>query len=284
MTVQSADSASSAGSTRAADAPERLCDRCGYDLRDLPQERCPECGLPFDRRAAPTPQIPWLRRRRVGGPAAFWQTVLMATFSPRRFAAEFMNATRVSTADARGFGRRCVALAAASAVVVMLVASPAPLRRTGADVVVLVLAAVLAAWVFFGVLAATTPFDPMLTALTGEHLWLNALNSYAAAPLAFSPAPAAAACAGIACLRSGGVLRDVGLALLLLAAAGVLAQFLALGVSGLAMVRQVRRFGLSDTVWSALGLPLRWLGIVVLTLLVLLALACPLAALAGALS
>ena len=101
----------------AADAPDRLCERCGYDLRDLPQERCPECGLAFDARAAPTPRIPWLRRRRVGAVVAFWQTVLMATFSPRRFAAEFMSATRVATADARSFGRRCVALAAASAVV-----------------------------------------------------------------------------------------------------------------------------------------------------------------------
>ena len=271
-------------SSDAGDAPLRLCERCVYDLRDLPQDRCPECGLPFDPGAAPTPRIPWLRRKRVGGAVAFWQTVGMATFSPRQFATEFMRASRVSSAEARRFGRRCVGLAVLSVVAVCLAASPAPLRRTGADVVVLVLAAAVAAWVFFGVLAATTPFDPMLTALTGEHVWLNALNAYASAPLAFSPVPAAVAVAGIAFVRTGGVLRDVGLALLLLAAAGAVAQFVALGVSGLAMVRQVRRFGLEDTVWSALGLPLRWVGIVVLTSLVMLALACPLAALASILS
>lgn len=287
MTARPADSDCAVGSAAiagASDAPDRLCERCGYDLRELPEDRCPECGLPFDRRAAPTPRIPWLRRRRTGGAQAFWQTVAMATFSPRQFAAEFMRASRVATADARAFGRRCVGLAVVSAVAVCLAASPPALRRTGADLVVLILAAGIAAWVFFGVLAATSPFDPMQTALSGEHLWLNALNSYASAPLAFSPAPAAAACLGIAFLRSGGVLWDVGQALLLLAAAGVMAQFAALLVSGLAMVRQVRRFGLEDLVWSALGLPLRWIGIVVLTCLVMIALACPLAALASALS
>jgi hypothetical protein len=267
-----------------ADGPQRVCDRCGYDLRDLPEDRCPECGLPFDPGAAPTPRIPWLRRRGTAGPLAFWRTVAMATFSPRRFAAEFMRANRVSTVDARGFGRRCVALAVLSMVAVCLVASPPPLRRTGGDATALVLAAVVAAWVFFGVLAATTPFDPLQTALTGEHVWLNALNSYASAPLAFGPVPAGAACAGIAFVRSGGVLRDVGQVLLLLAAVGTIAQFAALWVSGLAMVRQVRRFGTEDMIWTALALPLRWVGIVVLTCLVLIALACPLAALASVLS
>jgi hypothetical protein len=266
-----------------ADSPQRVCERCGYDLRDLPEDRCPECGLPFDPGAAPAPRIPWLRRKRTAGPLAFWQTVAMATFSPRRFAAEFMRANRVAAADARAFGRRCVWLAVLSFIAVCLAMSPAGLR-SGQDVMVFVLAAGIAGWVFFGVLAATTPFDPLQTALTGEHVWLNALNSYASAPLAFGPATAAAACAGMAFVRSGGVLRDVGEALLLLAAAGTAAQFAALWVSGLAMVRQVRRSGAEDLIWTGLALPLRWVGIVVLTCLVMLALACPLAALASLLS
>src|SRR5215208_730138 len=78
-------------------APERLCERCGYDLRALPDDRCPECGLRFDPEAAPLPRIPWLRRRVVGRFAAFSQTPAMATFSPRVFAAEFLRASRVAT-------------------------------------------------------------------------------------------------------------------------------------------------------------------------------------------
>ena len=282
----SAGSASSldASGLAFAEGPQRVCDRCGYDLRELPEDRCPECGLPFDPGAAPTPRIPWLRRKGAASPLAFWRTVAMATFSPRTFAAEFMRASRVAAADARGFGRRCVALAVLSIVAVCLVASPPPMRRTGGDATALLLATGIGAWVFFGVLAATTPFDPLRTALSGEHVWLNALNSYASAPLAFGPVPAAAACAGIAFGRSGGAFRDVGGVLLLLALAGTLAQFAALWVGGLAMVRQVRRFGTEDMIWAALALPLRWVGIVVLTCLVLIALACPLAALASMLS
>jgi hypothetical protein len=195
-----------------------------------------------------------------------------------------MRANRVAAADARGFRRRCVGLAVLSIVAVCVVASPPLMRGSGGDATALVLAAGIAAWVFFGVLAATTPFDPLQTALSGEHVWLNALNGYASAPLAFGPVPAAAACAGMAFVRSGGVLRDIGEALLLLAAAGTAAQFAALWVSGVAMVRQVRRSGMEDMVWMALALPLRWVGIVVLTCLVLIALACPLAALASMLS
>ena len=33
-----------------------ICVQCGYDLRGLPEPRCPECGTPFDKQNAPAPQ------------------------------------------------------------------------------------------------------------------------------------------------------------------------------------------------------------------------------------
>lgn len=48
------------------------CRRCGYSLRGLDSDRCPECGCPFDRDAADTPPgpvpdatDPRVRRRRI---------------------------------------------------------------------------------------------------------------------------------------------------------------------------------------------------------------------------
>jgi len=33
------------------------CTKCGYDLRGLPEPRCPECGTPFDPTSAPTKPV-----------------------------------------------------------------------------------------------------------------------------------------------------------------------------------------------------------------------------------
>lgn len=65
------------------------CPRCGYNLRGLPQTRCPECGLKFQWR-------PMLQRRLAGGdflfehcwrwqPIRSWLRTLLATFAPRRY-------------------------------------------------------------------------------------------------------------------------------------------------------------------------------------------------------
>jgi hypothetical protein len=51
------------------DGPSTYCRRCSYDLRGLPDPRCPECGQPFDpanprtfRRRPKSPAWKWLRR------------------------------------------------------------------------------------------------------------------------------------------------------------------------------------------------------------------------------
>ena len=99
--------------------PLPLCPDCGYDLRGLASDRCPECGLRIDRAADLSVTLPWAHRRTIGRGRAFVRTAAMATFRPRRLAANI--ARPVSWADAVAFRRATVALAAASAAVALTV-------------------------------------------------------------------------------------------------------------------------------------------------------------------
>jgi hypothetical protein len=61
---------------------ERYCVDCGYNLRGLGSDRCPECGLPIDTAMAWA--IPWESRGRIGYVRAFWRTLIAATFGVKR--------------------------------------------------------------------------------------------------------------------------------------------------------------------------------------------------------
>ncbi|HEY8748497.1 MAG TPA: hypothetical protein VIM11_11015 [Tepidisphaeraceae bacterium] len=56
----------------------RVCAGCGYDLRGLDSERCPECGRAIDARIA----LPWLRRGDLGIIWALIAMVKLVTFRP----------------------------------------------------------------------------------------------------------------------------------------------------------------------------------------------------------
>ncbi|HEX8324669.1 MAG TPA: hypothetical protein VF595_12245 [Tepidisphaeraceae bacterium] len=77
-----------------------LCQQCGYDLRALPSDRCPECGLLIDR-DRPTSLIPWSNRQRIGWVRGFVGTFWLVTVRPRLLIAEANQA--VSYRDARRF-------------------------------------------------------------------------------------------------------------------------------------------------------------------------------------
>jgi hypothetical protein len=65
------------GLTESADL---ICPSCGYDLRSIPSERCPECGAPIDRTAMAISRIPWAHRKALGMVRAYWRTLILATF------------------------------------------------------------------------------------------------------------------------------------------------------------------------------------------------------------
>lgn len=73
----------------AAAAPAELfCPDCGYDLRGIESERCPECGLAIDRTQRAGSRVPWVHRRRIGRARAFGRTVEFMTFHAGRLGGE----------------------------------------------------------------------------------------------------------------------------------------------------------------------------------------------------
>ncbi|HEX3355571.1 MAG TPA: hypothetical protein VHS31_01220 [Tepidisphaeraceae bacterium] len=78
-----------------------ICPECGYDLRGLVNERCPECGTAFDRATAIRSHIPWAQRNDIGSFRAYWRTVWLATIHIRRLSNEI--ARPISLRDAQRF-------------------------------------------------------------------------------------------------------------------------------------------------------------------------------------
>src|SRR4051812_15708142 len=88
---------------------ERFCQTCGYNLRGLASDRCPECGEKFDPTQAAGARIPWLQRSAIGTWRAYWRTVGMAMFHPVELGREIWNASRVDPKSAIGFRRVVIA-------------------------------------------------------------------------------------------------------------------------------------------------------------------------------
>ncbi|HEV2292602.1 MAG TPA: zinc ribbon domain-containing protein [Tepidisphaeraceae bacterium] len=65
--------------TSAPPGIELFCPACGYSLRGIDSELCPECGFKVDRSAAAVSRIPWEHRRRLGWARAYWRTMWMST-------------------------------------------------------------------------------------------------------------------------------------------------------------------------------------------------------------
>src|SRR5437763_7142118 len=93
------------------------CPHCGYDLRAIASERCPECGEPIDRDAARRSQIPWTHRRQIGWWRAYWRTVALVLAHPKKLAAEI--ARPVSYRDAQVFRWVTIFMAAIPSALVM---------------------------------------------------------------------------------------------------------------------------------------------------------------------
>jgi hypothetical protein len=101
------------------DLPDRFCPGCGYDLRGIGSDRCPECGLTIDRTLAATSTIPWTHRRRIGVVHAYLKTVEMVIRWPGRLAREIERP--VEFRDAIVFRRVTATLATVSVLALAVV-------------------------------------------------------------------------------------------------------------------------------------------------------------------
>jgi len=103
---------------------ELFCPGCGYSLRGITSDNCPECGIAIDRSAAAVSRIPWEHRRRIGYVRAYWRTLFTST---ARIADDMMRP--VLYRDARLFQLITVGIAGLPAIV--LAAWPLPPRVYG---------------------------------------------------------------------------------------------------------------------------------------------------------
>lgn len=80
------------------DAQILYCIDCGYDLRGLPSDRCPECGWLIDRDLLGRSHLAWAHRARLGRWRAYWRTAWAGTRSMKRLAVETIRPVDVGDA------------------------------------------------------------------------------------------------------------------------------------------------------------------------------------------
>jgi len=141
--------------TQLDSASELYCPGCGYDLRSIGSNRCPECGLTVDRSQLGQSIIPWLHREKLGRYRAFWRTVRLVSVSPRKLAHDMSCPARFR--DAVLF-RRLVALH-----VWIPIATLACLGIIFGDARI---------WVGSDIAGSVVQVITLLTALTGLWVWI----------------------------------------------------------------------------------------------------------------
>lgn len=174
-----------------------FCQRCGYNLRGLTGNRCPECGRSLDGVRSLVPQIPWMYRKEIGWFRAYWRTVWFVMVRQARFCDEM--ARPVSFRGCQSF-RRATLLSVAlpslfPPLVLYLTWKPQPFRFSN-DLVSASYAAIAAGWplviLYFSwllFLAAATGvssyfFHPKDIPIEQQNRAV-ALSYYACGPLAF---------------------------------------------------------------------------------------------------
>ena len=123
--------------------PGRPCVDCGYDLRGLQQNRCPECGLEFDPLYLPPADIPWLKSDG-SIVRAYFKTVWLVLVRPGRFGETVWQEVEVDGVAATRFRWTTIGVACGSVLATLLPAF-APLSKQG----VIVLAALCAPVIMF---------------------------------------------------------------------------------------------------------------------------------------
>ena len=79
------------------------CPQCGYNLRGLTSDKCPECGNDVAIVRGGESLLPWVNREKLGLIKAYWKTVWMVIFRSEQFSLEICRP--VSEPHARSFRR-----------------------------------------------------------------------------------------------------------------------------------------------------------------------------------
>jgi hypothetical protein len=230
-------------------ADELSCPQCGYNLRDLHSDNCPECGLAIDRSTLGQSIIPWLHRKTIGKVRAFWRTVNLATFRPRSLARE-MNCP--AQFDEAVKFRRVVTIVAliplgllSNFLLVSAIADFGNLwssnDRLGSVLQILfIIIFSIGLWVFLlsGTALASYFFHPKSLSVIRQNRAV-AISYYSGAPLAYSivTIPLAVLAAIYLMYIADPSISNQSQSPLLLKAAIALIGFLPLGVQAVAMIR-----------------------------------------------
>lgn len=187
-----------------SDSPDPLrdafCPDCGYWLRGLQSDRCPECGTPVDAMRGRESQIPWVHRGRVGTLRAYVRTMWFVRIRTAYVGTEA--AREVSYADAQRFRWVTVLIVMASllAVITADLATSAAHRRfvfdtVGWEIALLVL---LGLGLFVAGMTGVPSylFHPRRLPVVTQNRAV-ALSYYACAPLGLAPLAALALMCGI---------------------------------------------------------------------------------------
>ncbi len=62
-----------------------ICPYCGYDLRTLTTDACPECGGAVDEQSLIAAHVPWEARHQIGTVRALWRTAWRVTWKTKAF-------------------------------------------------------------------------------------------------------------------------------------------------------------------------------------------------------
>src|SRR5580765_6099592 len=81
------------------DDGELFCPACGYSLRGIASERCPECGLSIDRATISRSIIPWSHREHIGRVNALLKTIHLGTRRPSALAKQASRPVRFRDAQ-----------------------------------------------------------------------------------------------------------------------------------------------------------------------------------------
>ena len=176
------------------DSVERFCPSCGYNLRGIGSDRCPECGTAVDRSTLATSVIPWTHRRTLGLVSAYLRTVKLSILHPAKLAKEI--GRPASFADAILFRRVTTGLATASiiALSICVVCVNYTFGELSGYHFEIIGAAVfwICVWFFFltsgGV--ASYWFAPSSRPIEQQNRAI-AISYYACGPLALTPIPVA---------------------------------------------------------------------------------------------